>query len=194
MDATSEKGGALREHSTGGKKAGFCVLACAALLVLPPMLLNKEKPSGHASPQARHVALKRVSFRIAVPTTAPATTQPPVTAPAPTLPPVTAPPTTLPYVPPTTTTMPVRALGHNKEGEATWYGTGTGTGYCASPYLPRGTIAYVTNTANGKSIHCMVSDSQVGSPSNRIIDLAPADFSVLAGSTNAGVIQVTVSW
>ena len=52
----------------------------------------------------------------------------------------------------------------------------------------------MTNLANGATIRCMVSDAQVGSPSNRIVDLAPGDFATLAGSTAAGVIQVTVSW
>jgi len=122
-----EKGGALRNQSTGGRRLGVAAVLCGALFGVPLLLLhNGTAPASHADAAARavrgaHAAFypasqldgvklpsHLVAFHAEVPTapsTTTTTTPPPVTTttvPAPVR--TTTPPTAPPTTPPTTTT------------------------------------------------------------------------------------------
>lgn len=60
--------------------------------------------------------------------------------------------------------------------------------YAASPWLPMGSYAKVTNKANGKSVIVRINDRGPFGP-NRIIDLGKPAFSAIA-SLGAGIIDV----
>jgi uncharacterized protein YabE (DUF348 family) len=80
-------------------------------------------------------------------------------------------------------------LGKKHTGLGTWYAH-TGTLSAASPWLPLGSYAKVTNIENGKSVMVRINDrGPFGT--NRIIDLDKAAFQKIA-SPGAGAIEVKV--
>lgn len=80
-------------------------------------------------------------------------------------------------------------LGKKHTGLGTWYAH-TGTLSAASPWLPLGSYAKVTNIENGKSVMVRINDrGPFGT--NRIIDLDKVAFQEIA-SLGAGVIEVKV--
>lgn len=80
-------------------------------------------------------------------------------------------------------------LGKKNTGQGTWYAH-TGTLAAASPWLPMGSYAKVTNTENGKSVIVKINDRGPFGD-NRIIDLDKVAFTKIA-SLGAGVIGVVV--
>ena len=80
-------------------------------------------------------------------------------------------------------------LGKKHTGYGTWYAH-TGTMAAASPWLPMGSYAKVTNEANGKSVIVKINDRGPFGE-NRIIDLDKVAFEKIA-SLGAGVIEVKV--
>ena len=214
-----EKGGALRNQSTGGRRLGVAAVICGTLFGAPLLLLqNASAHASRADTAARggnenhdSVALRRrtndgvklpshlVAYQApATTTTAPATT---TTTTAPSTTTTTAPPPTTtttappPPPPPTTTTTtdpPAPAEAANSEGgEATWYSAAP-AGMCASPTLPFGTVLTVVNNATGASTVCTVDDRE-GAGYPRVVDLSPSGFSQIAG-LGQGVVDVTISW
>ena len=205
-----EKGGALRNQSTGGRRLGVAAVICGALFGAPLLLLHSN--AAHASrPEAaapvEHGAHKHavdaashldtvnlpshlVAYQAPGSTTTTTTTAPPTTT---TLPPTTT--TTAPRptttLPPTTTTTTRPAPRNSEVGDATWYAAAP-AGYCASPTLPFGTVLTVVNDATGASTVCTVDDRETaGYP--RVVDLSPEGFDQIA-DTSQGVVQVTISW
>lgn len=81
------------------------------------------------------------------------------------------------------------AVGKTHTGQGTWYAY-TGTLAAASPWLPIGSYARVTNRANGKQVIVKINDRGPFGP-NRIIDLDKVAFEKIA-SIGAGVINVKV--
>lgn len=79
--------------------------------------------------------------------------------------------------------------GKKHTGQGTWY-THTGTLAAASPWLPMGSYAKVTNQENGKSVIVKINDRGPFGK-GRIIDLDKVAFAKIA-SVGAGVIGVTV--
>jgi hypothetical protein len=212
-----EKGGALRNQSTGGRRLGVAAVICGTLFGLPLLLLQSASAHGSRSQAAArsahgnqsHVVHPSTPSGVNLPsnlvayqapntttsTTAPATTT--TTAPATTT--TTAPPTTTttapPPPPPTTTTTtappPPPAPTASEGGEATWYAAAP-AGYCASPTLPFGTVLTVVNNATGASTECTVDDREAaGYP--RVVDMSPSGFSQIGGLSQ-GVVDVTISW
>jgi uncharacterized protein YabE (DUF348 family) len=80
-------------------------------------------------------------------------------------------------------------LGKKHTGYGTWYAH-TGTLAAASPWLPLGSYAKVTNVANGKSVMVVINDRGPFGE-NRIIDLDRVAFEKIA-SLGVGVIEVNV--
>lgn len=80
-------------------------------------------------------------------------------------------------------------LGKKHSGLGTWYSF-TGTLAAASPWLPMGSYAKVTNTDTGKSVIVKINDRGPFGK-NRIIDLDKKAFQEIA-SIGAGVINVLV--
>jgi hypothetical protein len=79
--------------------------------------------------------------------------------------------------------------GKSHKGLGTWYAWKGGL-FAASPWLPMGSYAKVTNQANGKSVIVQINDrGPFGA--NRIIDLDKVAFAKIA-SIGAGVIDVKV--
>jgi hypothetical protein len=212
-----EKGGALRNQSTGGRRLGVAAVICGTLFGLPLLLL--QSASAHGSrPQAAarsahgtrtHVVHRSARSGVNLPSNlvayqAPNTTT--TTAPATTT--TTAPPTTTTTVRPTTTTTapppppppptttttappPPPKPTASEGGEATWYAAAP-AGYCASPTLPFGTVLTVVNNATGASTQCTVDDREAaGYP--RVVDMSPSGFSQI-GDISQGVVDVTISW
>jgi rare lipoprotein A (peptidoglycan hydrolase) len=202
-----EKGGALRNQSTGGRRLGVAAVICGALFGAPLLLLHSNAATASRSEAAAHVdhgahktavypsshldAVKLPSHLVAY--QAPGST---TTTTAPTTTTTTLPPTTT-TLPPTTTTLPpttttTRPTPRNSEvGDATWYAAAP-AGYCASPTLPFGTVLTVVNNATGATTVCTVDDREAaGYP--RVVDLSPEGFNQIA-STSQGVVQVTISW
>jgi rare lipoprotein A len=64
-------------------------------------------------------------------------------------------------------------------------------GYCASPWLPFGTVVRITNPANGLTVTCVVNDREADRA--RSIDLSTATFAELA-PLSQGVIDARLSW
>jgi hypothetical protein len=87
-------------------------------------------------------------------------------------------------------TVPVVSYGQSRVGAATWYAWNAGQ--CASPFLPHGTMLTVTDLATGKSIQCLVTDTEADNV-GRVVDLSEYCFEEL-GSLSQGVIEVRVSW
>lgn len=79
--------------------------------------------------------------------------------------------------------------GKKSTGQGTWYAF-TGTLAAASPWLPLGSYAKVTNRENGKSVVVKINDRGPTGP-GRIIDLDKVAFAKIA-SIGAGVIDVSV--
>ncbi|HCP08310.1 MAG TPA: hypothetical protein DIT25_00715 [Candidatus Moranbacteria bacterium] len=79
--------------------------------------------------------------------------------------------------------------GKTHTGLGTWYAWKGGL-FAASPWLPMGSYAKVTNKANGKSVIVQINDRGPFGP-NRIIDLDKVAFAKIA-SVGAGVIDVKV--
>lgn len=79
--------------------------------------------------------------------------------------------------------------GKKHTGLGTWYSF-TGTLAAASPWLPMGSYAKVTNKANGKSVMVRINDRGPFGK-NRIIDLDKVAFEKIA-SIGAGIIDVSV--
>jgi len=202
----AEKGGVLSVQATSHKRhlvamaAGVCMIAAPLALLadggVSSVAVSAPTQAAHlAIPSngsvSRAVALRDLQLannRVVIPTTTtvPPTTVPPTTAPRPV---TTAAPPRVYVAPPTTQPAPVRS-GNSLGGQATYYGTSAGT--CASHFAPRGAVLHVTNTANGASISCTVTDfEEAGYP--RVVDLSSSDFSRL-GSLSQGVLQVTISW
>jgi hypothetical protein len=212
-----EKGGALRNQSTGGRRLGVAAAVCGALFFAPLLLLHNG--TAHASrifAAARRVdtshtsGVDSASHRDAVdlhshlvaysaPASTTTTTAPPVTtttaAPVTTTTvPVTT--TTVPPPPPPTTTTttappPPPAPTNSEVGQATWYAAAP-DGYCASPTLPFGTVLTVVNNATGASTTCTVDDRE-GAGYPRVVDMSPEGFSQIA-DISQGVADVTISW
>lgn len=215
-----EKGGALRNQSTGGRRLGVAAVICGLLFGAPLLLLQNTssaraaradaaRSTHDAHPGVTHVSrhggsghdqngvdlqAQPVDYQAPTSTTttaAPATTTTTAPPTTTTLPPTT---TTRPPPPPTTTTTappPPPAPASHESGEATWYSAAP-AGYCASPTLPFGTVLTVTNAASGATTTCTVDDREAaGYP--RVVDMSPAGFSQIA-STSQGVVQVTISW
>lgn len=80
-------------------------------------------------------------------------------------------------------------LGKVNNGLGTWYSWKKGL-FAASPWLPMGSYAKVTNKENGKSVVVQINDRGPFGP-NRIIDLDKVAFEKIA-SLGAGVIDVKV--
>ncbi len=206
-----EKGGALRNQSTGGRRLGVAAIICGALFGAPLLLLHSNAAHAlrsEAAASAVHQSHKAVVYPAShldavklpshlvayhAPGSTTTTTAPPVTtttvAPAtPTTVPVTT-TTTLP--PPTTTTTAPRVASNHEVGDATWYAAAP-AGMCASPTLPFGTVLTVVNNATGASTVCTVDDRE-GAGYPRVVDLSPEGFDQIA-DTSQGVVQVTISW
>lgn len=98
--------------------------------------------------------------------------------------------------PTTSTTAPAprttvaRRPAHTQSGRASWYDAPKGT--CAHPTLPFGTVVSITDTDNGRTASCTVSDRGPYA-GGRIIDLSPDVFRQLA-PTSEGVINVQLGW
>ena len=216
-----EKGGALRNQSTGGRRLGVAAVVCGALFLAPLLLLHdgtaqasrteaatRGLHDGHNNfvyPASHLDAVDLPSHLVAysapvstTTTTAPSVTTTSTAAPVTTTTmavPVTT--TTLPPPPPPTTTTtttappPRPAPAHSEVGDATWYSAAP-SGYCASPTLSFGTVLTVVNNATGASTECTVDDRE-GAGYPRVVDLSPEGFSQIAG-LNEGVVAVTVSW
>ncbi len=214
-----EKGGALRNQSTGGRRLGVAAVICGALFAVPLLLLQNSAPARASHVQRAASAHEHgagvvyppshldgvnlpshlVAYQapVATTTTAPTTTTTAAPAPAPTTTTpaarttttTTAPPP--PPPPPTTTTTTAPPPANHEVGEATWYGAAP-SGYCASPTLPFGTTLTVVNNATGASTVCVVDDREAaGYP--RVVDLSPQGFSQIA-DLGQGVVDVTISW
>jgi rare lipoprotein A (peptidoglycan hydrolase) len=207
-----EKGGALRNQSTGGRRLGVAAVICGILFGAPLLLLQSNAAHASRSEAAArsvHEAHKTVVYPAShldtvklpshlvayhAPGTTTTTTAPPVTTTtvAPVLPttvPVPVTTTTLP--PPTTTTTAPHVAANHEVGDATWYAAAP-YGYCASPTLPFGTVLTVVNNATGATTVCTVDDrEESGYP--RVVDLSPEGFSQIA-DTSQGVVAVTISW
>jgi len=80
-------------------------------------------------------------------------------------------------------------IGKKHTGQGTWYAFKGGL-YAASPWLPMGSFAKVTNNANGKSVIVEINDRGPFGD-GRIIDLDKVAFGKIA-SLGAGVIDVKV--
>ena len=204
-----EKGGALRNQSTGGRRLGVAAVICGALFGAPLLLLHSNaapasRPAAAAQvehdahenaahPSSRPDTVNLPSHLVAyhAPGSTTTTTAPPTTT---TLPPpttTTLPPTTTTTAPPTTTTTTRPAPAHSEVGDATWYAAAS-AGYCASPTLSFGTVLTIVNNASGASTTCTVDDREAaGYP--RVVDLSPEGFDRIA-DTSQGVVQVTISW
>ena len=205
-----EKGGALRNQSTGGRRLGVAAVICGALFGAPLLLLHSNAAHASRPEAAAHVDdgahtkavnpashLDTVNLRShlvayqapgsTTTTTAPpttTTTSPPTTT-------TTSPPTTTTTSPPTTTTTTRPVPTNSEVGDATWYAAAP-AGYCASPTLPFGTVLTVVNNATGATTVCTVDDREAaGYP--RVVDLSPEGFDQIA-DTSQGVVQVTISW
>jgi rare lipoprotein A (peptidoglycan hydrolase) len=210
-----EKGGALRNQSTGGRRFGVAVIVCGTLFGLPLLLLQNTTahaarvttaaPAVHHStkayPSSRRDGVELKSHLLAyqeVAATTTSTTPPPTTSTTvpPTTTTTTVPPTTttttLPPPPTTTTTTAPPPVDTSSEvGQATWYAEAP-DGYCASPTLPFGTVLTVTDDDTGASTTCTVDDREdSGYP--RVVDMSPEGFSQLA-PTSQGVVDVTIAW
>ena len=204
-----EKGGALRNQSTGGRRLGVAAVICGTLFGAPLLLLHTSAATAsHVSAASRpahaghrdavypasHLDGVRLPSHLVAyqaPTTTTTTTPPPTTTTTTTAPPTTTTTTVArPQVvtPTTTTTVPP---SHHEVGQATWYSEAP-AGYCASPTLPFGTVLTVVNNATGASTVCTVDDREAaGYP--RVVDLSPEGFSQIADPSQ-GVVEVTISW
>lgn len=201
-----EKGGALRNQSTGGRRLGVAAVICGALFGAPLLLLHSNAAHAARSEAAARVehhgqksvvypathldAVNLPSHLVAyqAPGSTTTTTVPPTTTTLPTT--TTTVPTTT-TLPPTTTTTAPHARTNSEVGDATWYSEAP-AGYCASPTLPFGTVLTVVNEANGASTVCTVDDREdSGYP--RVVDLSPEGFSQIA-DLSQGVVEVTISW
>lgn len=80
-------------------------------------------------------------------------------------------------------------LGKSHTGQGTWYAFKGGL-FAASPWLPMGSYAKVTNRENGKSVIVQINDRGPTGP-GRIIDLDKVAFQKIA-TLGAGVIGVKV--
>ncbi|MDO8529682.1 MAG: RlpA-like double-psi beta-barrel domain-containing protein [bacterium] len=80
-------------------------------------------------------------------------------------------------------------LGKKNTGFGTWYAWKGGL-FAASPWLPMGSYAKVTNESSGESVVVQINDRGPFGK-NRIIDLDKVAFAKIAG-IGAGVINVTV--
>jgi rare lipoprotein A (peptidoglycan hydrolase) len=79
---------------------------------------------------------------------------------------------------------------HAAVGGATWFAWHPGQ--CASPFLPHGTELTVTDLATGKTITCLVTDTEAHNP-GRVVDLSNWCFQELAPLAQ-GVIEVRITW
>ncbi len=101
---------------------------------------------------------------------------------------------TTPAPPPAPTTTTTALVGQPpsgvvEEGQVTYYDHPAG--YCASPWLPFGTVVTVTNPANGESVSCVVNDREADTA--RAIDLATGTFAEIA-PLSQGVIDAQLTW
>lgn len=145
----------------------------------------------HALPTVRHTTTTHhttTTVRHLNPsTTTTSTTTPPTTTTS-TDPGETTTTTTPPV---TTTTKPApKPKPRFKIGIATWYRWRPGQ--CATSYLPKGTHIKIRSLRTGRTVYCVVTDSQPYSK-NRVVDLAVPQFSRLAPLAR-GVEHVIVTW
>jgi len=208
-----EKGGALRNQSTGGRRLGVAAGICGVVLVGPLLLVQSTPARPHVAAPVVHASTDRaqpktsaegvrlhshlVAYQAPTTSTSTTTTAPPTTTTT-TAPPATtttAPPppptTTTTAPPPTTTTTTAPPPANSEVGEATWYSAAP-AGMCASPTLPFGTVLTVVNDATGASTQCTVDDRE-GAGYPRVVDLSPDGFSQIA-DLSQGVVEVTISW
>jgi rare lipoprotein A (peptidoglycan hydrolase) len=194
-----EKGGALRNQSTGGRRLGVAAVICGTLFGAPLLLLQ----SGAADALRSQIATRPVHHTqkndvvypashldtVNLPSHLVAYQAPPTSTTSTTASPVTT--TTAPPVTTTTTAAPVAAATDSEVGQATWYAAAP-AGYCASPTLPFGTVLTVVNNATGASTVCTVDDRE-GAGYPRVVDLSPSGFEQIA-DLSQGVVDVTISW
>lgn len=209
-----EKGGALRNQSTGGRRLGVAAVICGVLFGAPLLLLHSNTATASRSDAAAHGTYETpgnstsrrdtvsllshlVAYHAPRPTTTttaqPTTTAPPTTTttPSPTTTTTAPAPVTTTTTPPPTTTTTRPAPTNSEVGDATWYAAAP-AGYCASPTLPFGTVLTVVNNATGATTVCTVDDRETaGYP--RVVDLSPEGFDQIA-DTSQGVVEVTISW
>jgi len=129
-------------------------------------------------------------------TTTTATTSPPATTTSGPPAPVTAPHVSVATTPPTAPPRAVQVAApmpaaNAAVGVATWYSQAP-PGYCASPWLPFGTVLSITNPSTGARTTCTVDDREADNP-GRIVDLSPWGFSQIA-TLGTGVVTVSVTW
>ena len=90
----------------------------------------------------------------------------------------------------TTTTKPKPKPVRAKYGIATWYRWHPGQ--CATSYLRKGTHIKIRSLRTGRTVYCVVTDSQPYSR-GRVVDLDVYQFSKLA-PLSRGVEHVVVTW
>lgn len=163
---------------SGLDRAGRSATQAVAAPFLAP--LSAAPPSAQPAP---------VTAAPAATPTQPTTTHthPPTTKAA-----VKATPTTKPAPKPTTAPTTARPQYFNGQGGRASFYSAANAGSCAHRTLPKGTLVKVTNTANGSSVSCTVTD-RGPYVDGRIIDLAKSDFERLSGS-HVGVIDVLIEW
>ena len=119
----------------------------------------------------------------------PTTSTPPTTSPpAPHVSVATSPPATPPTVVQVAAPVPAASAA---VGVATWYPEAP-AGYCASPWLPFGTVVSITNESTGARTTCTVDDREANNP-GRVVDLSPSGFSQIA-VLSQGVVTVSLTW
>ncbi len=217
-----EKGGALRNQSTGGRRLGVAAVICGVLFGGPLLLLQNSSSARSARTDATtapdshqgmthasrggaaarggvHLQTQPVDYQTPTTTTAPspATAAPPAaTTPAPSATTTTVSPP--PPPPPSTTTTttppppPPPPAPANRESGQATWYSAAPPGYCASPTLSFGTVLTVTNDLTGATTSCTVDDREAAGYP-RVVDMSPQGFAQIA-STSQGVVQVTISW
>ena len=201
-----EESGVLRHERQRGSRRAVGLLLSGAVLVVPLLLLQNNADAS-APPAAVHASTTRVStdrvvtHRSSPPSTTPTTVPSgPVTAIAAvpvrevqattTTVPATS-TTTSTTTTTTTTTSPAPMAGFvvQSRGDVTYYDHPAG--YCASPWLPFGTVVSITNPVNNVTVTCVVDDREADTA--RSIDLATATFAQIA-PLSQGVVYADLHW
>lgn len=91
---------------------------------------------------------------------------------------------------PPATTVPTGNSSNSRVGTATWYSYIPG--YCASPFLEKGTVVKVKDLSNGHEITCVVTDHEAAG-GTRVVDLSETQFAKLA-PLSVGVVRVRITW
>jgi hypothetical protein len=218
-----EKGGALRNQSTGGRRLGVAAVLCGALFLVPLLLLHNGTAQASRTEAVAHrghdvpkvvvhppshldkvdLPSHLVAFSSPVSTTS--TTAPPVTtsttAPAPTTT-VPAPVTTTtqpPPPPPPPTTTTTTTTSPPPPPAPTHSEVGDATWYAEAPtgYCASPTLPFgtvLTVVDNATGASTRCTvDDREGAGYPRVVDLSPEGFSQIA-AVNQGVVEVTISW